>query len=101
MHLTTLVYIFRSYLNSLHTSCKVGDTDLHAPYKQAIRKCFFLWYSSSIAALRRRKDDEEITLEEYTSCVSRLLSMGILRDKAPGWACKGVESIEKSREREG
>ena len=79
----------------------MGNTDLHATYKHAIRKAFFLWYSSSVEALKEKKDKGLLSSEEFTSCISRLLTMGVLRDEAPGWASAGIASIEKGREREG
>lgn len=81
------------------TFIKVGDTDLHYPYKMAIKKAFYLWYSTCVTELNNRKEKSEITLEEYQLSISNLLSIGVLRDKAPVWASKGIEAITKPRSR--
>jgi hypothetical protein len=80
--------------------CKVGDTDLHYPYKVAIKKAFNLWYSSCVAELSKRKEAKEISVVEYQQAISNLLSMAVLRDKAPVWASEGVKAITIPRQRD-
>lgn len=80
---------------------QVGDTDLHYPYKAAIKLAFYSWYSLSAKALQKRRLEELITAEEYKVSLSLLLSMGVLRDEAPVWAHAGIANITDPRHREG
>lgn len=59
-----------------------------------------MWYSSSVSAFNSRKEKSEITLEEYQLAISNLLSIAVLRDKAPVWASKGIEAITRPRLRD-
>ena len=77
----------------------MGDTDLHAPCKHAIRKAFFLWYSLSVEAMKEKEDEGLLSSDRFTSRISQLLTMGVLRNDAPGWASTSVASIEKGRGR--
>lgn len=79
---------------------KVGDTDLHFPYKIAIKKAFYLWYSASVTALSTRKESLDISMDEYKQAMDNLLSMAVLRDKAPVWAAEGIKAITKPRQRD-
>ena len=79
---------------------KVGDTDLHFPYKIAIKKAFYLWYSASVTALSTRKESLEISMDEYKQAIDNLLSMAVLRDRAPVWAAEGIKAITKPRQRD-
>jgi hypothetical protein len=66
----------------------------------AIKKAFNLWYSSCVAELSNRKDKGEISVIEYQQAISNLLSMAVLRDKAPVWASEGVKAITRPRQRD-
>ena len=66
----------------------------------AIKKAFYLWYFSSVSSFNSREEKSEITLEEYKLAISNLLSIAVLRDKAPVWASKGIEAITRPRLRD-
>lgn len=53
-----------------------------------------------MTALSKRKDKEEISLIEYQQGISNLLSMAVLRDKAPVWAAAGIAAITRPRQRD-
>ena len=64
---------------------QVNDTHLHNPLKDYARKLASLWYAARMKALNemRSKETSSISADDYQSRVSKLMSVVILRNKAP------------------
>ena len=76
---------------------QVNDTHLHKPLKDYARKLASLWYATRMKALNemRSKETSSISAEDCQSRVSKLMSVVILRNKAPEWLWLAVEHISK------
>ena len=76
---------------------QVNDTHLHKPLKDYARKLASLWYTARMKTLNemRSKETSSISAEDYQSRVSKLMSVVILRNKAPEWLWLAVENISK------
>ena len=72
---------------------QVHDTHLHKPLKDYARKLASLWYAARMKVLNqmRSKETSSISAEDYQSRVSKLMSVVILRNKAPEWLWFSVE----------
>jgi hypothetical protein len=66
---------------------QVNDTHFHKPLKHYARKLASLWYAARMKLLNqmRSKETSSISSEDYQSRVSKLMSVVILRNKAPEW----------------
>ena len=76
---------------------QVNDTHLHKPLKDYARKLASLWYAARMKALNQMRNNEtsSISTEDYQSRVSKLMSVVILRNKAPEWLWLAVQHISK------
>ncbi len=75
----------------------VNETDFHKPLKDYARKLASLWYGARMKTLNQmhRNETSSISTEDYQSRVSKLMSVVILRNKAPEWLWLAVQYISK------
>ena len=76
---------------------QVNDTHLHKPLKDYARKLASLWYGARMKALNQMRSNEtsSISTDDYQSRVSKLMSVVILRNKAPEWLWLAVQHVSK------
>ncbi len=77
---------------------QVNDIHLYKPLKDYVRKLTSLWYVARMKVLNqmRSKETSSISVEDYQSRVSKLMSVVILRNKGPEWLWfAAVEHISK------
>ena len=76
---------------------QVNGTHLHMPLKDYACKLASLWYAAHLRLLNKSQNAQKssISAEDYHVRVSKLMSVGILRNKAPEWLWSAVQRISK------
>ena len=74
---------------------QINDTDLHKPFKDVIRFEACTWYRGMLRALKADVVAGNLTEANFIVAVSKLMSMGTLRDKAPEWAHQAIKQLTK------
>ena len=76
---------------------QVHDTHLHKPLKEYARKLASLWCAARMKVLNQMRSTEtsSISADDYQSRVSKLMSVVMLRNKAPEWLWLAVQHTSK------